>query len=189
MARFGAFALSGSVTLLCVALSVALTDCKNQAPPAAETTATAPAASAPAAVAEGSAAPAAPGYIAAAPAGPATSKYSEANFDLTLSPKGAYAPGQAAEAEIVLVAKAPFHVNQNYPYKFKLKDAPGLKFANAVVGKDAVKLEPARATLPVAFTPESAGKHTLAGQMSFSVCTDDKCMIEKRELSLDIDAK
>jgi len=186
MARLGVFAVSSSVTLLCVALSA----CKNQAPPAAETTATAPAASAPAAVAEGSAAPAAtPGYIAAAPAGPAASKYSEANFDLTLSPKGAYASGQAAEAEIVLVAKAPFHVNQNYPYKFKLRDAPGLKFANPVVGKDAVKLEPARATMPVAFTPDSAGKHTLAGQMSFSVCTDDKCMIEKRELSLDIDAK
>jgi len=179
--------------LLCVALSLALSACKNQAPPAAETTASAPAVSAPAAVAEGSAAPGAtPGYIAAAPAapaGPATSKYSEANFDLALSPKGAYASGQAAEAEIVLVAKAPFHVNQNYPYKFKLKDAPGLKFANPVVGKDAVKLEAARATMPVAFTPESAGKHTLAGQMSFSVCTDDKCMIEKRDLSLDIDAK
>ena len=89
----------------------------------------------------------------------------------------------------VLNAKAPFHVNQNYPYKFKLKETPGVKYANMVVAKDQVKLEPARATLPVAFTPETAGKHTVTGQLSFSVCTDDKCMIEKRDLALEIDAK
>ena len=39
------------------------------------------------------------------------------------------------------------------------------------------------------FTPESAGKHTLSGQLSFSVCTEDKCMIEKRDLALEIEAK
>ncbi|HEY4103867.1 MAG TPA: hypothetical protein VGM44_08250 [Polyangiaceae bacterium] len=177
------FALTASA--LC-ALSTA--SCKNQTPPAAEATA---AESAPSPANAAPATPAGDSAAAAsnAPAGPATSKYSESNFDLVLAPKGNYASGQAGEAEIVLSAKAPFHVNQNYPYKFKLKEAPGLKFASPVVGKDQVKLEPARATLPVAFTPESAGKHTLAGQLSFSVCTDDKCMIEKRELALDIDAK
>jgi hypothetical protein len=51
-----------------------------------------------------------------------------------------------------------------------------------------VKLEPARATLPIPFTAE-AGKHTVSGQLSFSVCTDDKCVIEKRELALEIEAK
>jgi hypothetical protein len=190
MARLGSHWLSRSLPALLLCLSA----CKNQAPPAAEATAAAPASAAPAApTAALGAAPAAADSAAAAPAAApaadATSKYSEANFDLSLAPKGSYASGQAGEAEIVLAAKAPFHVNQNYPYKFKLKEAPGLKFANLVVTKEAVKLEPARATLPVAFTPETAGKHTLAGQLSFSVCTDDKCMIEKRELALDIDAK
>jgi hypothetical protein len=172
---------------VCVALSwFALAACKNQAPPAAEATAAEPVPAAPAAALAPVAADSA---AAAEPAAPAASKYSEAGFDLVLQPKGAYTSGQAAEAEIVLSAKAPFHVNDKYPYKFKIKEAPGLKFANLVVAKDLVKLEPARATVPVAFTPESAGKHTLAGQLSFSVCTEDKCMIEKRELALDIDAK
>ena len=180
------FSAFGSLSV-CVALSwLALAACKNQAPPAAEATAAEPAPAAPAAAT----APAAADSAAAAePAAPAASKYSEAGFDLVLQPKGAYTSGQAGEAEIVLSAKAPFHVNDKYPYKFKLKEAPGLKFANLVVAKDLVKLEPARATVPVAFTPESAGKHTIAGQLSFSVCTEDKCMIEKRELALDIDAK
>jgi len=183
--RFGF--VSWSLCLFCLA---AVACSKNQAPPAAESTATP---SSPGNVsASGTALPAAPAAAdsaAVAPAADAKSSYNESNFDLSLSPKGAYASGQAGEAEIVLNAKAPFHVNQNYPYKFKLKETPGVKYANLVVAKDQVKLEPARATLPVAFTPESAGKHTVAGQLSFSVCTDDKCMIEKRELALEIDAK
>ncbi|HEY4157061.1 MAG TPA: hypothetical protein VGM29_03150, partial [Polyangiaceae bacterium] len=113
----------------------------------------------------------------------------DASFDLSLSPKGAYSSGQAGEADIVLVAKAPYHVNDKYPYKFKLKESPGLTFPNLVIAKDAVKLEAMKAEIPVAFTPQGAGKKVVAGQLSFSVCTADKCQIEKRELALDIDVK
>ena len=189
MARLFPFSGSvlGPVTVLLVVGG--LSACKNQAPPAAEATATEPAAPAAAPGAASAPAPGAVDSAAAAPAEAAASKYSEVGFDLVLQPKGAYASGQAGEAEIVLSAKAPFHVNDKYPYKFKIKEAPGLKFTNLVVAKDLVKLEPARATVPVAFTPESAGKHTVAGQLSFSVCTVDKCMIEKRELALEIEAK
>ncbi|HEX3851613.1 MAG TPA: hypothetical protein VHW01_11645 [Polyangiaceae bacterium] len=178
MARLLSF--SSCVVVLCVSVSA----CKNQAPPAAEATAAAPAPAAPSAA---DPAPAA-ADSAAAPAAAADSKYSEAGFDLVLQPKGDYASGQAAEADVVLSAKPPYHVNDKYPYKFKLKEAPGLTFANMIVTKDLVKFETARATVPVAFTP-SAGKHTLSGQLSFSVCTDDKCMIEKRDLALEIEAK
>ncbi len=185
MARL--FSFSSCLALLLVSLSA----CKNQAPPAAEVTAAAPAATAPAApsVAAATAQPApAAADSAPVPADAAESKYSEAGFDLVLQPKGAYASGKAGEAEVVLSAKPPYHVNDKYPYKFKLKDAPGLTFVSMVVTKDAVKFEPARATVPVVFTP-SAGKHTLSGRLSFSVCTDDKCMIEKRDLALEIEAK
>lgn len=176
----------------CIAvLLVSLAACKNQTPPAGEATAAVPAPDAPTTASAAAAAAPAPAPAAAdsaAPAAAAASKYSEAGFDLVLQPKGDYASGKAAEADVVLSAKPPYHVNDKYPYKFKLKEAPGLSFANMVVTKELVKFEPARATVPVAFTP-SAGKHTLSGQLSFSVCTDDKCMIEKRDLALEIEAK
>src|SRR5947208_3007679 len=99
-------AFSVSALLLC------LSACKNQAPPAAEAaeptaspkTEAPPAASA----ATAAAPPPAPAAADTAAAAPAANKYSEANFDLTLAPKGSYASGQAGEAEIVLAAKAPF---------------------------------------------------------------------------------
>lgn len=130
--------------------------------------------------------------VEAAPAEPAPlakSQVADANFELKISAKGAFEVGKPGEAEIVLDAKPPFHVNDKYPYKFKLKETPGLSFPAPLVGKDAVKLEKARATMNVSFTPKSAGKHELAGQFAFSVCTDDKCLIEKRDLSLLVDAK
>ena len=177
MARSLSFA--GCLGLVLVSLSA----CKNQAPPAPEATAEATPNPPP-----GASAAALPAAAEPAPATPAASKYSEAAFDLELTPKGEYASGKSGEADIVLNAKAPFHVNQQYPYKFKLKESPGLSYPNMVVSKESVKLEPARATVPVLFTPE-AGKHTVSGQLSFSVCTDDKCVIEKRDLALEIEAK
>ncbi|HEY3255163.1 MAG TPA: hypothetical protein VGJ91_14485 [Polyangiaceae bacterium] len=189
MARL--LSVSRSVSRLLLVALGGLSACKNQAPPAAEATAAEPAPPAPVAASAAAAAPA-PAPAAADPAPPAAaaaSKYSEAPFDVEIQPKGAYTSGQAGTAEIVISAKPPFHANDKYPYKFKLNEAPGLKFANLVVDKDAVKVEKTRATLSVALTPESAGKHTVSGKLFFSVCNEDQCLVEKRDLALDINAK
>jgi hypothetical protein len=76
-------------------------------------------------------------------------------------------------------------VNDKYPIKLKLKETPGVKYESLVIGKDAAKVEQMKAVVPVSFTPE-AGKRSVAGQLSFSVCTEDKCLMEKRDLALEI---
>ena len=43
----------------------------------------------------------------------------------SIKPSGDYKAGQAGEVQIVLDAKAPFHANDKYPYKFKLADVKG----------------------------------------------------------------
>jgi hypothetical protein len=180
--------VSVSFSSLALVASLGLFACKNQPPPAAEASAEpAPAAPAPTAAAAPVATPGAE-PAAAAPAA-AASKYSEAPFDVELQAKGGYASGQAGTAEIVITAKPPFHANDKYPYKFKLNETPGLKYANLVVDKDAVKVEKTRATLSVPLTPESAGKHTVSGKLFFSVCNEDQCLVEKRDLALQIEAK
>jgi hypothetical protein len=119
----------------------------------------------------------------------ASAKIDETNFALAFSSKGAYSAGKAGELEIVLEAKDPFHVNDKYPYKFKLADSPGVTYPDKVVTKDHVKLEHKKAVMTVAFTPSDAGKKKISGVFHFSVCTEDKCMIEKRDLALDVDVK
>lgn len=165
--------------------------CSKETPPAAEEPRSASNAAAPtnppAAANAASAAPAAPTADAAAPTGAA--KFTDAGFELSIeAPKAPVKAGQAGSVEVVLAAKAPFHVNDKYPIKLKLKETPGVKYENLTITKDAVKLEPMKAVMPVSFTPE-AGKRTVAGQFSFSVCTEDKCLMEKRDLLLEVNAE
>ena len=180
------------------AVTVLLSSCKREVPPAGEDarvpTTQAPAA-APADTQARAAEPVAPtgaapaGEAPAAPDGAGQSRYDEAKFDLTAQPSGAYAAGQEGAVEIVLNAKPPFHANQQYPYKFKAKEGAGVKFAQPVLGKDAAKLETQRVTMRVPFTPDGAGKRTVSGQFAFSVCTDETCLMEKRDLTLVVDVK
>lgn len=166
--------------------------CSKETPPAAEEPRSASNAAAPnnapaAADAASAAAPAAPAAAEAAPTGAA--KFTDTGFELSLeAPKAAVKAGQAGTVEVVLAAKAPFHVNDKYPIKLKLKETPGVKYENLTITKDAVKLEPMKAVMPVSFTPE-AGKRTVAGTFSFSVCTEDKCLMEKRDLLLEVNVE
>jgi hypothetical protein len=171
--------------------------CSKESPPAAEEPRSASNAAAPQAPPNAPAA--APGTAAAAPAAaPAAdapaptgaAKFTDAAFDLTLeAPKASLKAGQAGSVEIVLTAKAPFHVNDKYPIKLKLKETAGVKYENLTIGKDAAKVEAMKAVLPVSFTPDGAGKRTVAGVFSFSVCTEDKCLMEKRDLLLDVNVE
>jgi len=166
-----------------------LLGCNKETPPAAEEPRSASNAAAPQAppASEATSAPVA-GAAAAADAAPVgVAKVSDAAFDLSLdAPKAALKAGQAGVVEVVLLAKAPFHVNDKYPIKLKLKETPGIKYATLIIGKDAAKVEAMKAVVPVSFTPDAAGKRSVAGQLSFSVCTEDKCLMEKRDLALDV---
>jgi hypothetical protein len=166
-----------------------LLGCNKETPPAAEeprsaSNATAPQAAQPAAAAAGVEAATAPAGAGAAATG--KPKVSGEGFDVSLeAPKTNLKAGQASAVDVVLLAKAPFHVNDKYPIKLKLKETPGVKYENLTIGKDAVRLENMKAVVPVSFTPE-AGKRTVAGTLSFSVCTEDKCLMEKQDLALEV---
>ena len=165
--------------------------CNKEGPKAAEEPR---AAAAPAPVKEdGPTRPAAAAVQQAAEATPAAAQaaahVSEESFDLRISGSDGYESGKPGEVTITLDAKPPFHINDKYPYKFKPKQEAGLKFPSPVIGKDAAKLEKQRMTMAVAFVPESPGKHKLSGVLAFSVCTDDKCLIEKRDLAFDVQSK
>jgi len=66
-------------------------------------------------------------------------------------------------------------------------DAPsgGVSYASNVVRSMSVGEK--TSTMGVPFTPSQKGKATVSGTFSFSVCTEDKCLIEKRPLSVTVD--
>jgi hypothetical protein len=96
--------------------------------------------------------------------------------------------GSPATVEAVLVAKAPYHCNADYPHKFKLGAAPaGLSYPEATVKGMQVSAE--RSVLRIPVVAQSAGTATVKGTLHFSVCNDERCLVEKRELSLALDVK
>jgi hypothetical protein len=103
-----------------------------------------------------------------------------------MKPVGAVTAGQPATVEITVDAKGGYHPNEKYPYKFKPAEAPGVRYASPTFTTEAVKLEPRRATLTVSFTPEGKGDRTIAGLFAFSLCSADQCLIEKRDLALQV---
>jgi hypothetical protein len=112
----------------------------------------------------------------------AASEFHEATFDLVMRPAAPLTAGKPGVLEIQLVPKGGFHTNETYPYKFKAHESPGLKYGAPVTTRDAVALEATRATMKVDVVPESAGAKTASGVFSFSVCSADRCLVEKRTL-------
>jgi hypothetical protein len=108
-------------------------------------------------------------------------------FKLTLKAPGPYSVGHEGRAEIILVAKKPFKINEQYPYRFAPTLTGDFVFTERSLDKTAARIDPRRAVVPVRFTPEGAGTAELGGIFSFSVCTDDRCLLEKHPLSVPLD--
>jgi hypothetical protein len=109
----------------------------------------------------------------------------DGTFSAWLQSAGKYRAGQPGSVTAVLVAKEPYHCNEKYPYKFKLDPAPAnLSFPQSTVS--GMSVSAARSTMAIPFTANAAGPATISGTLSFSVCTADKCLIEKRPLTVAI---
>lgn len=112
----------------------------------------------------------------------------EESFSTWLQAVSPVTAGSPATVEAVLVAKAPYHCNAEYPHKFKLAAAPaGLSYPEATVKGMQVTAE--RSVLRIPVVAQSAGKPTVSGTLQFSVCNDERCLVEKRELSLNLEVK
>jgi hypothetical protein len=112
----------------------------------------------------------------------------EEPFSIWLQAASPIAAGAPATVEAVLVAKPPYHCNAEYPHKFKLGAAPaGLSYPEATV--KGMKVTAERSVLSIPVQAQAAGKATVSGTLSFSVCTDERCLVEKRELALNLEVK
>jgi hypothetical protein len=106
-------------------------------------------------------------------------------FNAWLEGHSQYALNQPAQLTLVLTADDPFKCNEQYPYRFTLATGAGIQVPEPVVR--GMHVEKHRSTMTVPFTPTKAGKHTVSGELAFSVCTEDKCLIDKQTLSFPVD--
>lgn len=111
-----------------------------------------------------------------------------ASFSTWLQASGSYEAGKQGTVTAVLVAKDPYKCNAKYPYKFKTAPpSGGITYPQTTVR--GMQVSPKRSTMSIPFVPSQPGKATVSGEFSFSICTDERCVIEKRNLTVTVDVK
>lgn len=179
--RRGSRFLTGLALVLTCSLSVIGCD---QSAAKAEPKDTAPLSATPApAPAEKAVAPSeAPGEAEGKPS------YKEEAFHLSFEAPSPAEVGKELVFKVVLEARSGFKVNDEYPLKFQFSETPHVRPAKSTVRKEDATLEKERAEMPLSVTIDEKGKHKVSGKLSFSVCTEERCLIEKRDLALEVDA-
>jgi hypothetical protein len=136
------------------------------------------------------AAPASPNVATNAAVQPAvgSASFDNANYSAKIASAGPCKKDQTCAAEIVVQAKGEYHINDKYPYRFKLEDPPpaGLTYPKPVIGKEDGTMDEHRVTLKVAFVPSSTGDKKVAGTLSLSVCSAANCLMDKQQLDLTV---
>jgi hypothetical protein len=118
-------------------------------------------------------------------------------FAVSLQVGEPVAVGQPGELVIRIEAKQGFKVNQEYPHSFRPQPTEGVRFAEERYRLSGSKEQVAcpksaedTCTLVerIEVEPTAQGSHRISGQLSFSVCDAERCLIEKRELSGQLEA-
>jgi hypothetical protein len=147
----------------------------------------------------GRTADASPSTSQAAPGKSSDSK--EGKWSASIKPVGTYKVGDNS-FEIVLTTSGEFHVNDDYPTKFKTAEAPAnVTYPTTTLSrkdnKDAFTTDACKADkdhactihVKVPFKASKAGKVNVGGTLNIGVCSPANCLVEKIALDLDVDVK
>jgi hypothetical protein len=122
------------------------------------------------------------------PAGP---KIETGAFLLAVAPaQPKYSAGKAGELEIALESRGDWHVNQEYPIRVDIEAAPGVAIPKAELVKDDAKEfgeQKVRFLAPI--EPTTAGKHEVTCDVSFAMCTEENCILEKRTVAMELEVQ
>lgn len=122
------------------------------------------------------------------------------------------AAGAPSAFAVTVRVRGDFHLNHDYPSNFRVAAAGGLRYPREKVDRaSGIVLEPCGAGAPpkdgagseattpksewcsarlfVPFVAEAAGAHSVGGTLAFSVCDDERCLIEKVAVALPVAVK
>ena len=117
---------------------------------------------------------------------PPTPTIETGSFLLAVAPaQPNYAAGKPGEVEIALESRGEWHVNQDYPIRVDLKAPPGVTLPKAeLVKDDAKEFGDEKVRFAAAVEPSTAGNHEVTCDVSFAMCTEENCILEKRTVAM-----
>lgn len=108
-------------------------------------------------------------------------------------PAGPANVGSVGHLVVTIAAKEGYKVNKPYPTKLKMADPPpeGMEYPQKVLKrKDGEWVDGDKAfRFRAPFKPLRAGTFSVEGKLKFSVCNEDRCVIQKQTVKLAITAQ
>jgi hypothetical protein len=113
------------------------------------------------------------------------------NFFLDAAPGSDCVVGATCTIAVKLVATGEFHINDDYPYKLRADDAPGVEFLGAdAAGKsvfskaasDWQKKDEKSGVMTIAFRAADKGSKVVGGIFKLSVCSAQNCQLEQQHV-------
>ncbi|KPK16931.1 MAG: hypothetical protein AMJ62_03325 [Myxococcales bacterium SG8_38] len=122
------------------------------------------------------------------PAGP---RIETGMFLLSVAPaQPEYRVGKPGEVELALEGRGEWHVNQEYPIRVDLSAGPALKLEKQkLVKDDAKEFGEEKVRFVAALEPSAAGEHEVRCDVSFAMCTDENCILEKRTVTMQVEVE
>ena len=96
--------------------------------------------------------------------------------------------GGSGELEIVLLAKDGYHVNNEFPYKFKTASEPAqaVTFEKLELTRTQGTYTKTEARFKARFAGAKAGEAKVGGLFALSVCTAKECVTDKVQLEVPV---
>jgi hypothetical protein len=119
------------------------------------------------------------------PAGPSVETGS---FLLAVTPtEPGYSIGHTGDVEIALEGRGDWHVNQEYPIRVDLKAGSGVALQKTeLLKEDAKEFGEKKVRFLAGVQPSSAGEHELSCDVSFAMCTEENCILERRTVAMQL---
>jgi|SRR5579859_1223662 len=120
------------------------------------------------------------------------------NFFLDVVPGPDCVAGATCTVGFALVATGQYHINDEYPYKLKADDAPGVEFLGAdAAGKNVFskaasdwrKRDEKSGVMTLAYRAADKGQKTVGGTFKLSVCSADNCQLEQQRVKATVAVK
>ncbi|MEO8884005.1 MAG: hypothetical protein ABI377_11435 [Devosia sp.] len=116
-----------------------------------------------------------------------SAKVETANFLVEITAPGPYKVGATGNVRVTLTTKGAFHINGQYPYRFKAGAPPeGVAYPKPVLERSDAQFEEKKALFTVPFVASHAGKFNVGGIFHMSVCSAGSCIVQKTPLEVSV---
>jgi hypothetical protein len=121
------------------------------------------------------------------PAQPTTAKAEADTYLVEITAGSPYKVGATGSVKVSLTAKAGFHINDQYPYRFKTSPpAEGVSYPKPVLERADGQFEEKTAVFHLPFVASHAGEFTVGGVLNLSVCSPASCIVQKAPLDVSV---